>query len=104
MLLDSVKYRLDMCLQMDMKKASIIAILASIILLVFIFAPILYDFSSTYPAGMNVTHYQSPSCMLFGFGTQYAFGHGLPLQGQPNANKVNSYEFYWNNCNVLPPS
>lgn len=76
-----------------MKRRVLIAVLTGTGLLVFVFAPVLYDLTWDYPPGVHVTYYQSPSCFLFGFGTQYAFGHGLPLEGYPNANKVNRYEF-----------
>lgn len=81
-----------------MKRRIVIASLVGIGLLVFIFAPVLYVWTWTYPAGVDVTYYQSPSCLLFGFGTNYAFGHGLYLEGHPSANSV-SYEFY---CVEIP--
>lgn len=47
-----------------MKRRVLIAVLTGTGLLVFVFAPVLYDLTWDYPPGVHVTYYQSPSCFL----------------------------------------
>jgi len=60
----------------------------------FVFAPIVYGFQKTVPAGVNVTFYESPSCRIFGFGGVYVYGQSITSNGMTV--NVSNYQFYWN--------
>ena len=64
---------------------------------VFIFAPVLYGFQKTVPAGVNVTFYESPSCKILNFGGVYVSGQSINGNGQTVG--VSAYQFLWD-CEI----
>jgi len=76
----------------------VIAAVVVVGIVLFIFAPVVYGFHKTVPAGVDVTFYESPSCRIFGFGGVYVYGQSISGNGQQVS--VSNYQFYWN-CVIL---
>lgn len=85
---------------MKRSKAIILTALLVIFLSLFLSAPVIYDFQRTTPPGVNVTFYESLSCLLFGTGALYVYGQSIDGDGQPVG--VSNYQWVTQGCNAIP--
>jgi hypothetical protein len=83
-----------------MKRRVIAVLIVLLTIATIVFAPVVYAFHGTSFPGDTVTFYKSPSCVLFGIGVYYVYGHSIGGNGQT----VPVSGYYWMSqyCDMIP--